>query len=134
MKKHTANMIALLSYHLGYVEKNMHEKALDIFKQMPIEPNNIIYTIVFKACTQLNNDRAKTIGMKLLDRLTKKLITDDEILSTAIIHMLMKFGKVNDAEKLFDSMFRKNVVTYGAMINGSFLLQDYIINKTFRFI
>ena len=99
---------------VGYFANGMHEKVLDLFEQMSIDPNNVVYTIVCKACAELKNNRAKTIGMKLFDKLTNV----DEMLLVTVVHMLMNFGEVNRAEKVFESMLQKNVISYGSMIHG----------------
>ncbi|CAM2707819.1 unnamed protein product [Rotaria socialis] len=49
---------------LGYVENNMPENALDLFERMSLSPNDIIYIIIFNACSKLANERAITIGKK----------------------------------------------------------------------
>jgi hypothetical protein len=95
----------------------MFGKALDLFEQMHIDPKDVIYTMVFSACAQLADDRARKIGKKLLDQIPSSLLNNSVILTSAI-HMLMKFGDVQRAEYIFE-MVNKNIVTYGAMIKGN---------------
>jgi FAD synthase len=102
---------------LGYVENNMSDKALDLFEQIPFTLHDVGYTIVFNACAQLSNDRAKQIGRKLLHQMPKQFETDNYIRSSAIT-MLMKFGDVEGAEKLFQMNKNLDVVTHGAMMKG----------------
>jgi len=113
----------------GYVEKDMNEKALNLFEQMHIIPDNIIYTLVFKACAQLNNERAQIIGRQLLAKISTKAHIDNTVWNSAI-HMLMQFGNVNDAERIFKSLKNINIVSYGTLMEGiSFkkkLLQCYL--------
>jgi pentatricopeptide repeat protein len=97
----------------------MSEKALDLFEEMPFNPNDVIYTIIFNACAQLANDRAMGIGKKLPDQMPDSFRNNNIILNS-VIHMLMKFGDVKRAEYVF-GMAKKNVVTYGAMIKGNLL-------------
>ncbi|CAF1553200.1 unnamed protein product, partial [Rotaria sordida] len=101
----------------GYVENNMNDKALDLFEQMPLNPNNVIHIIVFNACAQILNDRGEEIGRKLLDQIPKHFHNDNALLNSAI-DMLMKFDDVQSAEKLFRTIKKKNIVTFGAMMNG----------------
>ncbi len=103
--------------YLGYVENNMSDKALDLFEQIPFNLNDISYTIIFNACAQLLNDRAKQIGRKLLDQMPKQFKTNNYIQNSAI-SMLMKFGDVQSSEKLFQMNKKKDLITYGAMMNG----------------
>jgi hypothetical protein len=97
----------------------MSEKALDLFEQIPFDPNDVICITVFSACAQLVNDRAMRIGKNLLDQMPNDFRNDNDVLNTAI-HMLMRFGDVKRAEHVF-GMAKKNVVTYGAMIKGNLL-------------
>lgn len=102
---------------VGYLDNGMTEKALDLFEQMLVKPNNVIYMITFKACAELSNERAKTSGSKLLDEIRSISMTDHVVLSSAI-HMLMKFDCVYDAEHLFGSIRTKDVFSYGIMMKG----------------
>jgi pentatricopeptide repeat protein len=95
----------------------MSDKALDLFKQMPFNLDDMNYTILFNACAQLSNDRAKQIGRKLLHQMPKQFETNNYIQSSAI-DMLMKFGDIKNAEHLFQMNKKKSIVTYGAMMNG----------------
>ncbi|CAF3819793.1 unnamed protein product [Rotaria sp. Silwood1] len=101
----------------GYVRNQMPEKALDLFEQIQLDLNNVIYIIVFNACGELANDRAMKIGEKLLNEMPKNLRNDNAVLNSAI-QMLMKFGDIESAQNLFQSIQKKDIVTYGTMMNG----------------
>ncbi|CAF5098638.1 unnamed protein product, partial [Rotaria sp. Silwood1] len=101
----------------GYVRNQMPEKALDLFEQIQLDLNNVIYIIVFNACGELANDRAMKIGEKLLNEMPKNLRNDNAVLNSAI-QMLMKFGDIESAQTLFQSSQKKDIVTYGTMMNG----------------
>ncbi len=102
----------------------MSDKALDLFEQIPFNLDGISYTIIFNACTQLSNDRAKQIGRKLLHQMPKHFETNNYIQNSAI-NMLMKFGDVQNAEKLFQMNKTKDIFTYGAMIKGKLAMRIY---------
>ena len=57
------------------------------------------------------------MGQKLLEELPDTLL-DDSVLISSAIHMLMKFGDVPQAERLFQKLNKKSIVTYGAMMKG----------------
>ncbi|CAF4702971.1 unnamed protein product [Rotaria sp. Silwood2] len=97
----------------------MSEEALDLFEQMHLNLNNITYSIVFNACAQLANDRAMKIGKQLLDEMPNNYRNDNTVLNSAI-HMLMKFGDVQGAERIFNLIKKKDIITYGAMMKGNF--------------
>ena len=84
---------------------------------MVIKPNEFTLAVVFNACSQLSNDRAKTTGKKLLDEMPEQF-RNANVLLTSAIDMLMKFGDVKEAEHLFELNKKKNIITFGAMLNG----------------
>ncbi|CAF3819776.1 unnamed protein product [Rotaria sp. Silwood1] len=101
----------------GYVENEMSEKALDLFEQIELNLNSFAYTTVFKVCAELANDRAMKIGKVLLDRIPQKFRHDNIVLNSAM-HMLMKFGDIESAENVFQSIKKKDTSTFGALMNG----------------
>ncbi|CAM4792274.1 unnamed protein product [Rotaria magnacalcarata] len=119
------NIITYGAMVKGYVGNEMFEKALDLFEQIDIELGDVTYTIVFNACAKLCNDRAMKIGKKLLAKMPENY-RNDNIISTSAIDMLMKFGDVESAERIFGSIKTKNIITYGAMVKG------YVGNEMFE--
>ncbi|CAF5226983.1 unnamed protein product, partial [Rotaria magnacalcarata] len=101
-----------------YVGNEMFEKALDLFEQIHLSLTNAIYAIVFNACAKLCNDRAMKIGKELLAKIPENY-RNDNITSTSAIDMLMKFGDVESAERIFRSIKTKDIITYGAMVKGN---------------
>ena len=95
----------------------MYDKTLDLFEQLPFNPDDVTYTVVLNACAQLCDDRAKQMGMKLLKHISSHFQNNPTVLTSAI-DMLMRFGDVTNAERLFGRMTNKNIITYGAMMNG----------------
>lgn len=95
----------------------MFGKALDLFQEIELNLTNVIYIIVFNTCAQLCNDRAMKIGRKLLGKMPENY-RNDIITVNSAIDMLMKFGEVERAERIFWSIKTKNIITYGALMNG----------------
>ena len=106
-----------MTVNLGYVMNNLAEKALDLFDEVSSKANDVLYTIVFSACADLCNQRAAHFGKTLFEKMSSTLLNNTVVISSAI-HMLMKFGDVAHAERLFQRINQKNVVTYGAMMKG----------------
>ncbi|CAF2047183.1 unnamed protein product [Rotaria magnacalcarata] len=102
---------------LGYIQNNMCDKALDLFEEITLNLSDVSYTIIFNACAQLSTDRAIKVGRKLLDEMPKKFENDNYI-QNSTIDMLMKFGDARSAENLFQMIQKKNIITYGTMMNG----------------
>ncbi|CAF1523270.1 unnamed protein product, partial [Adineta ricciae] len=113
----------------GYNYNQMFEKALDLFHQMDLPPNENILTIIFNTCTHLSNDRALQTGKELLRKMNQSYYNNNIVITSAI-HMLMKFDLVNDAERLFRQVRTKNALTYHAMINGYSQLDE--LDKCFQ--
>ncbi|CAF3915277.1 unnamed protein product, partial [Rotaria magnacalcarata] len=109
----------------GLITNNVAEKVLDLFDEMKIEPNQFTLSTLFNACALLNNNRAMKIGKKLLVEMPETY-RNNNVTSTSAIHMLMKFGDVESAERIFRSMKTKNIITYGAMVKG------YVGNELFE--
>ncbi|CAF1270060.1 unnamed protein product [Adineta steineri] len=101
----------------GYTLNHMYDKALDLFEQIQLNLSNVSYSIIFNACAQLSNDRAKQIGRKLLDGMPENFKENKYIQSSAI-DMLMKFGDVKKAEILFKTFEEKDIITYSTMMKG----------------
>ncbi|CAF1378994.1 unnamed protein product, partial [Rotaria sp. Silwood1] len=101
----------------GYVGNEMSEKALDLFEKIDLKLDDVTYVIVFNACAKLANDQAMKIGKKLLDEMPNNYRNNNIVLNAAM-DMLMKFGDVQSAERIFDSIKKKNIISYGALMNG----------------
>ncbi|CAF4616824.1 unnamed protein product, partial [Rotaria socialis] len=64
------------------------------------------------------------IGNKLLDEMPENY-RNHNVMSTSAIDMLMKFGDIESAERIFRSIKTKNIITYNATMKG------YIGNEIF---
>ena len=95
----------------------MPEKVLDLFDTMLIKPNAHSLSVLFTACGQVNNERAKKISGELLKQMPRESRKDIVLLSS-VLCMLMNFGEIEKAENWFASIESKNIVTYGAMMQG----------------
>ncbi|CAF3401905.1 unnamed protein product [Rotaria socialis] len=119
------NIITYCAIMKGYIEKKMFEQALDLFEHVNLVKNDAMYAMAFNVCAKLGNDRAMKIGNKLLDELPDNCKNNTAILTSAI-HMLMKFGHTHNAERVFELIQKKDVITYGAMLKG------YVDNEMFE--
>jgi pentatricopeptide repeat protein len=101
----------------GYNINGLPDKALDLFDQATSMLNANLYTIMYSTCAALSNERAITFGKGLLDKMPKTL-NDNLIVMGSAIHMLMKFGQVQEAECLFSQMTKPDAASYGVIMNG----------------
>ena len=95
----------------------MSEKVLLLFDHMSVKPNEVIFTLLFNACAKLADADAAKIGKDALKRLPIAYL-DDVILVNAAIDMMMKSGDVSHAERLFSTMKKPSIYTYGALMKG----------------
>lgn len=103
---------------LGYVTNKMAEKALDLFETIPFKLDEVLCIIVYNACASLSNERAIRLGKKLFVERSNEQ-SKNTIVNNSAIDMLMKFGDVAEAERLFQSLKNKSIITYGAMMKGN---------------
>jgi pentatricopeptide repeat protein len=101
----------------GYNLNGLPEKALDLFDQVSSMLNSNLYTIMYSTCATLSNDRAIRLGKQFLHKMSK-MFSDDLMVMGSAIHMLMKFGDVPEAERLFSKIKQPNAASYGVMMNG----------------
>ncbi|UJR24038.1 hypothetical protein I4U23_027003 [Adineta vaga] len=91
-------------------------KALDLFdklKHQTILTDRILLQ-AFKACTQLGYlERGQIIHKNLSDSLL-----NNSYIQTSLINFYMQCGRVNDAQRVFDSSVKKTPVHYGSMMKG----------------
>jgi pentatricopeptide repeat protein len=106
-----------LSFTLGYITNNIPMKALDLYNEVSSMLNANLYAILYSACSAATNDRAILLGKQLLDKMPK-MLNDNLIVMGSALHMLMKFGEVQEAERLFSQIKQPNASSYGVMMNG----------------
>lgn len=51
---------------------NMTDKTLDVFEEMPLEPNHFLYVTMHHACALLFNQQARSVGKKVLHDMLQK--------------------------------------------------------------
>ncbi|CAF4714247.1 unnamed protein product [Rotaria sp. Silwood2] len=105
----------------------MYDKALDTFEQMPFKPNEVILIILFKVCSELENERALKLAKKMFNKMPKTFHHDSALLNS-YLHMLMKLGEISNAENLFTQIKTKDIITYGVMMQG--FLENKMYEKT----
>jgi pentatricopeptide repeat protein len=95
----------------------MPEKVLQMFDRIPVQPNEVIATILFNACAKVADPHSKESGKRTLNRLPAAFF-EDQILATTAIDMLMRFGDVEEAERFFSQIKKRDAANYGVMMNG----------------
>jgi pentatricopeptide repeat protein len=95
----------------------MCEKALVLFEKMPFKPDEITLIILFQACRQLNNDRARKVGKKWLHQMPNDF-RQNIVLLTSAMNMLIQFSEIENAEYLFRRIKKNNEIPYNCLMKG----------------
>lgn len=103
----------------GYSHMDRAEEASFIFREMlrsGIEPNNVTIASILPLCARVANLQH---GKEFHCYITKRVVFDDYLLLwNALVDMYARSGKVIEAKRVFDSMNKKDEVTYTSMIAG----------------
>ncbi|CAF1625107.1 unnamed protein product, partial [Didymodactylos carnosus] len=128
------NVVSFGAMMKCYNVNELPERTIKLYEEMirkEIEPDNVTYVLVISACGMcLSRHKGTLIYEKIRNN---KKIMDDIRVNTTLIHMYGKFGDIDKAKQIFDSMFEHDVMTYNAMINSLGLVgQGYDALKLFR--
>ncbi|XVE51441.1 hypothetical protein DITRI_Ditri02bG0040700 [Diplodiscus trichospermus] len=94
------------------------KKGLEVFVNMHrlnFRPNISTFASVIGACSVLS---AVEFGHQVQGQLMKTEFFMDLKIGSALVDMHAKFGRIEDARKVFDYMPEKNVFTWTSMIDG----------------
>ncbi|CAM6110065.1 unnamed protein product [Calypogeia fissa] len=101
-----------------YVKDGQYVKALDQFNQMELEgifPNNVTFSAVVKACARLQDLKG---GKYIHSQILQRGYGSDLYLSSGLVDMYARCGSIQDAQRIFDEMSTRDVVSWNAIILG----------------
>ncbi|XP_024525730.1 pentatricopeptide repeat-containing protein At4g21065 [Selaginella moellendorffii] len=104
------NMVAV------YSQNWQCKKAIQVFRFMDLEgvqPDAVTFLTIIDACAAL---AAHTEGRMVHDDITASGIPMDVALGTAVMHFYGKCGRLDNARAIFDSLGKKNTVTWSAIL------------------
>ncbi|MCO5580308.1 hypothetical protein L7F22_034174 [Adiantum nelumboides] len=102
----------------GYAEFGDGLSALKFFdrmQQVGIQPSNITYLCVIKACDSIQDSQ---VGKLIHHGVYENSFEQDIQVGTALVDMFAKGGEMEEARHIFDRLQERNVVTWGAMLTG----------------
>jgi len=94
----------------------MPNKAIDLFNEIK-NPDDIIFVLLFNACAQLGTEEALNLTKRVSSKISKSFHLNP-FLSTSLLDALMKCGDVAYAQSLFNTLTKKSIGIYGAMMKG----------------
>ncbi|CAN1748007.1 Pentatricopeptide repeat-containing protein At4g22760 [Linum perenne] len=112
------NVVSWNSILSGYLKSgNLDEaKRVQMLKTHGyIQPDKITLVSVISACSQLGD---MTFGSWIESYIRNAGIDRDDQLNTALIDLYAKCGNIQKADELFNSLNKKDMVAYSAMISG----------------
>ncbi|CAF1202782.1 unnamed protein product [Didymodactylos carnosus] len=113
-----SNLIRLYSL----VDNNRCEEALKFFREINITPSEFTFSILFKICTEIADQRSLEFGKLIFDRMPKKFYNNIVIITSAL-QMFLKCGDISTAEELFNRIQNKNLIVFTVMMKG------FVLNK-----
>jgi len=112
------NVVSWTSIVACCVQNGKDLEAVELFREMQaqgIEPNSVTIPCVLPAFA---NVAALTHGRSAHSFALRKGFLHDVYVSSALVDMYAKCGRVKDARIIFDAMSSRNVVSWNAMIGG----------------
>eukprot|EP01018_Ginkgo_biloba_P023999 Gb_36140 [translate_table: standard] len=112
------NVVSWTAMIAGCTQNGRGEEALTLFYEMHragIQPNQFTLTSVLPACGSL---AALEDGKKVHEKIIKSGFQSNVFVGSALVDMYAKCGSVENAQKVFDRMPDRNVVSWTAMIVG----------------
>ncbi|KAL5551380.1 hypothetical protein UlMin_001556 [Ulmus minor] len=112
------NLVTWNAMIAGYIENGRAEDGLKLFRTMigsGVKPNPSSLSSVLLGCSNLC---ALQMGKQVHQLIYKSLLYNDTTAGTSLVSMYCKCGDLEDAQKLFLELPRKDIVTWNAMITG----------------
>nr|AYM00796.1 pentatricopeptide repeat protein [Salvia miltiorrhiza] len=102
----------------GCVDSGCYEVATRVIRSMLLEghePDIYTYSTLLRVCGSLP---AAEWGKQAHCRVIKPRLDANVVVGSALVDMYAKCGRVHDARRVFDTLPRKNLVSWNAMIGG----------------
>ncbi|KAM7270066.1 hypothetical protein ACFE04_029280 [Oxalis oulophora] len=113
--KNEVSWNALIS---GHARKGQVEDALRILRDMMrqnFQPTQYTFSGILNACASLGSlEQGKWVHAHML-KLNTKLIA---FVGNTLLHMYAKSGSIDDAEKIFDRLAKRDVVSWNSMLTA----------------
>ncbi|CAM6076308.1 unnamed protein product [Sphagnum tenellum] len=117
-KMPTRDAVTWTAMILGHVKCGQGQKALELFQQMQqegVEPDSVTFVGVLNACASIF---ALEEGRHVHEQIIETGCNSDVFVGNSLVDMYAKCGSMEDAERVFNKMLSRNVVTWNTMILG----------------
>ncbi|XP_057956841.1 pentatricopeptide repeat-containing protein At4g14050, mitochondrial [Malania oleifera] len=113
------DLVSWASILTAHNHANLPHIALSIFPNMlthdGLQPDHFVLASLVKACSNLG---AIKQGKQVHAHFAVSPFHDDDVVKSSLVDMYAKCGLSDNARSVFDSIFRKNLVSWTAMISG----------------
>eukprot|EP01018_Ginkgo_biloba_P030284 Gb_21439 [translate_table: standard] len=112
------NLVSWNAMIAGYAQNGYADETLKLFRQMQaegIKPDSVTIVSVLPVCAHL---QILQEGKEIHNYIIRGGFDSRVSVGTSLIDMYAKCGYVEDARHVFDKMFRRDVVSWNAMIAG----------------
>lgn len=109
---------------VGYARHGLSQEALHLYvcmQQEGLAPDAITFVSLLQACTQVG---ALHQGVQLHTQIELLGLQSNAVVANCLVGMYAKCGRMEDARRVFDSLVRKDVVTWTALLSGYAQLSD----------
>ncbi|KAA0052506.1 pentatricopeptide repeat-containing protein [Cucumis melo var. makuwa] len=113
------DLVAWNSVINGFALNGMPNEALTLFREMGsegVEPDGFTMVSLLSACVEL---RALALGERAHMYMVKVGLVRNQHASNALLDLYSKCGNFKDAQKVFDEMEERSVVSWTSLIVGS---------------
>lgn len=102
----------------SYVQHNQGQQAVHIYRSMEqasVAPNAATFVSILKAC---GGTGAVQEGKRIHEQVVERGLDAEICVKNALVDMYGKCGSMGDAQKVFDNMTERDVVSWSALIYG----------------
>ncbi|KAH9288357.1 hypothetical protein KI387_032474, partial [Taxus chinensis] len=118
MREPNTNTILWNAMIREYARHGPCEEAIVVYSTMHyrgIQPDNYTFPFVLKACAGIS---ALHEGMQIHVRIIRSGLESDVFVTSALVQMYVKSGRIKEARQVFDKMSKRDVVSWNAMVAG----------------
>eukprot|EP01018_Ginkgo_biloba_P002445 Gb_38364 [translate_table: standard] len=112
------DMISWNALIAGYSQNGQSHEALKLLRQMQysgFKPNSFTFVTILPACAGL---AVLEQGREIHACIIRSAVESDVFVGSALVDMYAKCSSIQDARKVFDKIYQKNVVSWNVMISG----------------
>ncbi len=114
----TRTVISWNAMILGHVKCGQGQKALELSQQMQregVQPDPVTFVGMLNACASV---AALEEGRRVHEQIIRSDCESDVFVSCSLVDMYAKCGGIKDAERVFNRMATRDVVSWNAMLVG----------------